>query len=309
MNRLLIPIILTLITGIPLFSCLFYVVNVLFQKRFAQKYIVLFLCVTALIHTLMSNYYSLDFFKGYFMFGIIILFPIVFYKGESLVRRMGCGFLLCVFFMFMDLLNLSLFLLLSDSNMVLGFSLKRQIYYIGINFILYPFLVKPVKMIIQHLIHKSLLFFYQIFLLMFLFLFQIGTMNYMFAVDTKDNMPYVIDNAESVEFASCILGLFIFDNLIIYALKRLDKSYKIESEIKLNQQKTKLQQHYYTLVEAHYRQSRELMHDLKNHVLTLEHLYETGENEAASRYVDDALNKMEGVLLEKERENSNLSSE
>ncbi|MEG1186140.1 MAG: hypothetical protein RSD63_10975, partial [Eubacterium sp.] len=78
MKTLLIRFFLTFMAVIPLFSYLFYVVNSLFQKCVSQKHIILFLCATASLYTLMAVNDVLMFFKGYFIFATIIFFPVIF---------------------------------------------------------------------------------------------------------------------------------------------------------------------------------------------------------------------------------------
>ncbi|MEG1939776.1 MAG: hypothetical protein RR188_04050 [Eubacterium sp.] len=303
MKSQFIPFILTLATDIPVYMFIFCLIDFIFERRIAQKYILLYLIVTALVHTVMSLNYTLAFFRAYFIIGVLMFLPVIFYKGENITKRMGCGILLCIFLLFMDVLTLILYLALSDVDVMMTFSVERQIYYLGISAVLYPLFFRGVKKIMQRLIQKSLLFFYQNFLLVILIFFELGAINYIFAIDSEISVSYVFEIDQVMRACILLLACVILDGLIIYALNRLDKSYKIEYEIKLNQQKTEMQQCYYNLAEEHYRQSRELMHDLKNHLLTLEHLYETGENEEASHYVGDALKNMDVILLEK---NENL---
>lgn len=78
--------------------------------------------------------------------------------------------------------------------------------------------------------------------------------------------------------------------LIIYIsniLESISKSNIIKNEFDLYEQQANLQYKYYNDLENKYRNSRKVIHDMKNHLQSIEKLYELKENDAAKKYTDD----------------------
>ena len=63
-----------------------------------------------------------------------------------------------------------------------------------------------------------------------------------------------------------------------------EKNNRLQNEIMLYNQQEKLQFHYYEELERKYEESRRIIHDIRNHILTIEELSKENNNEKAMTY-------------------------
>lgn len=84
------------------------------------------------------------------------------------------------------------------------------------------------------------------------------------------------------------IGSVIVLNIFITNIfQSLSKNNKLKSELKLYEQQAKIQYDYYTSLENKYKNSRKIIHDMKNHMQTIEDLYKMQENDKAHMYTED----------------------
>lgn len=81
-----------------------------------------------------------------------------------------------------------------------------------------------------------------------------------------------------------LIGLNLY---FLYLLSYLSKSAKAKSELELLQRQSDTQYRYYETLEEKYQESRKIIHDMRNHLLALEQLYQADEREAANKYASD----------------------
>ena len=107
-------------------------------------------------------------------------------------------------------------------------------------------------------------------------LFYIVTlMTYMgVAVSTHDTIFFVINIAS-------IIGLNIF---ITNVFQDISKNNEIKQQLALYEQQAKMNYDYYNSLEDKYNKSRKVIHDIKNHIQTLEHLYKINEEDKVKLY-------------------------
>ncbi|WP_268060820.1 sensor histidine kinase [Clostridium brassicae] len=67
----------------------------------------------------------------------------------------------------------------------------------------------------------------------------------------------------------------------------ISKNNELKNELQLYEQQAKIQYEYYTSLESKYENSRKIVHDVKNHLQTIENLYEINEHEKAEQYTED----------------------
>lgn len=85
-----------------------------------------------------------------------------------------------------------------------------------------------------------------------------------------------------------IIGLNIF---ITNIFQSISKNNEMKNQINLYEQQANMSFDYYNSLETKYKNSRKVIHDIKNHLLTIENLYKENEVNMARDYSDD-LNKM-----------------
>lgn len=78
--------------------------------------------------------------------------------------------------------------------------------------------------------------------------------------------------------------LFLMNVFVVYFYNTAVQSYEAEKKYRLYRQKEVLVYQHYLKLEESYRQSRKIVHDVKNHIQALGKLYEEGQREEAERY-------------------------
>ncbi|MDO5424659.1 MAG: GHKL domain-containing protein [Eubacteriales bacterium] len=91
-------------------------------------------------------------------------------------------------------------------------------------------------------------------------------------------MWLVIANAAVI----LLVNVFFF-----YLVNDLFRANRIQQEMELFQAQNEIQYQYYTGLEKKYRESRKLIHDMKNHLQAVENLYKEQEPQAGETYVKD----------------------
>lgn len=122
------------------------------------------------------------------------------------------------------------------------------------------------------------------------------------------SMFYVITLTMYIQsFFSFEDSLFLFLNLVSIILLNLfitnifesiSKNNEMKSELLLYEQQANINYEYYNSLETKYKNSRKIIHDIKNHLQTIENLYEEKEKEKANYYTED-LYKMFNKLEQK----------
>lgn len=93
---------------------------------------------------------------------------------------------------------------------------------------------------------------------------------------------------ESSVFLLLINLLLIGLNLYFCVLVDvMSENHRLENERNLYRRQSEMQYRYYAREEEKYEESRKLIHDIRNHILAMEELYDSERAEAAARYAGD----------------------
>lgn len=95
-----------------------------------------------------------------------------------------------------------------------------------------------------------------------------------------------------------IIALLLLNIYFLYLFRYLFRAAKLEQEMQMAQLQSQLQYRYYEELEKKYRESRKILHDMKNHLQAVEQLYEGEHKTSGDNYVQD-LYHMIHVLGEK----------
>lgn len=95
-----------------------------------------------------------------------------------------------------------------------------------------------------------------------------------------------------------ITALLLLNIYFLYLFRYFFRASKLEQEMKLTQVQNELQYRHYEELEQKYRESRKVLHDMKNHLQAVEQLYEGENKEAGDNYVRN-LYHMINILGEK----------
>lgn len=89
------------------------------------------------------------------------------------------------------------------------------------------------------------------------------------------------------------LGFLGLDIYLIYIFEAISQKYALEKEVELRDQQMAMQNNYYHVIETQYDRSRRLIHDMRNHMQTLEELYSIGNTKEADDYAKTILSSMD----------------
>lgn len=84
-----------------------------------------------------------------------------------------------------------------------------------------------------------------------------------------------------------IAFLVLMNLYILYLFSYLTKNQKLIRELEVLKSQREMQYHYYETIERKYQASRKMVHDIRNHLQSIESLLETGESKQAQSYADD----------------------
>lgn len=118
-------------------------------------------------------------------------------------------------------------------------------------------------------------------------LFEIMLVTYM--------MLKVEANSQGGMLVFVIICLLSLDIYLIYLFEAISQKYELEKEINLREQQAAMQNSYYQSIEMQYDHSRRLIHDMKNHMQTLEELYNSGSGHEAKDYAQTILESMDAL--------------
>ena len=94
------------------------------------------------------------------------------------------------------------------------------------------------------------------------------------------------------------MALLLLNIYFLYLFRYFFRASKLEQEMKITQVQNELQYRHYEELEQKYRESRKVLHDMKNHLQAVEQLYEGENKEAGDNYVRN-LYHMINILGEK----------
>lgn len=92
---------------------------------------------------------------------------------------------------------------------------------------------------------------------------------------------------ESVLLVANVVLILILNIYVTHIFDTVSKNNTLQNEVKLYHQQSELQHKYYDNLENKYKESRKLIHDVRNHLQSIERLYENKEKYLAKKYTND----------------------
>lgn len=121
--------------------------------------------------------------------------------------------------------------------------------------------------------------------LMLLAVFEISVLYYFYIT--------IQQNSSGIALAYICFGFIGLDIYLVYLFEAISKRYQLEREMDLKEQQVIMQNTYYKSIEAQYDYSRRLIHDMKNHMQTVEELYANDNGDMAQSYARTIYRKMD----------------
>lgn len=268
-----------------LYLILFYFTDKTFERRMRLRWILLFLIVSTVTHVIFSTVSSLQIYRAFITFGTPLLFPVLFYRGGTVGKRAGLGVLMIFFFILIDLTQGILYLLIFADTITMDFSYKRQAFYL-VTLILTSCFFPKIHRLMTVVLDKFSFSPYQVFMMVTIFVLQSMISNY---------IGLQLGSIEGSRFSAyfmLILFQLVMDCLMLYLLRKMDRTYTLEQEQAMMAQQNAMKQAYYNMLEMYYQNSRTLLHDIKNHITAIEGFYEAGDEATAAAYANQVMANM-----------------
>ena len=99
--------------------------------------------------------------------------------------------------------------------------------------------------------------------------------------------PFYISTSDTMLLLFNLVTIVLLNLFIANVFESISKTNKLKSDLLLYETQTNMQYEYYTSLENKYKSSRKTIHDIKNHLQTIEELYKVNDGEKAKEYTED----------------------
>ena len=270
------------VSGYVLFRYLF----ALFKPKYKnKKYIYYFAYFIFVILAVEMNLLDITFLKGLYGVVSVCLIGVLLFDSSEKRRIIGAGLIFFLYMVVIDAFSVLVFTLFSGHTIENTMENSIYSFICGlINQVMLLCFYKPILNIIQR--HKfDRIARQQNIFLVILAIFEIALLNYIsIVVDTT---------ASSMVLTFLSSGFLALDIYLVYLFEAISEKYSLENEMELRDQQLSMQNNYYHSIETQYDHSRRLIHDMKNHMQTLEELYSSGSGLEAKHYAQTILESMD----------------
>ena len=167
---------------------------------------------------------------------------------------------------------------LSSSRRIAGMVLECMIYFIAYEFIKRYFFEKNSI----DLKKKDIFIYFIISILSWIFCLGLNV----FSIHYLNQYLYLVTLFSSIM-------IFIFNILYIYLLKTVSKNNQLEKNILLMNEKSEITHKYYLHLEEKEKENALFLHDIKNHIQTLQNMINTNVN---SKYMNNYFESINNIL-------------
>lgn len=102
-----------------------------------------------------------------------------------------------------------------------------------------------------------------------------------------------ISMEETILLIVNIIFIILLNLYITSIFESISKNNILKNELVLYEQQSRMQYEYYNNLEEKYKNSRKVIHDMRNHLQSIEQLYHLKENHTASEYTKDMYQMLE----------------
>lgn len=261
------------VSGYVLFKFLFQLFEPKYRKNIYFFAYFIFVILAIIVYRL-----NIPVLKSFYGIISIIFIGNVLFFSKSKAKIISASILFFLYMFIVDTLSVLLFTTISGRTTEIVRSSPQLLFLCGLgNQVILLCFYKPFVQIMQK--HKfDSIFIQQNVFLVSLAIFQVYFINYILKIiDTTMN---------SLILTFLSIGFLGIDIYLIYLFEAISQRYQLEKEIDLKEQYEAMQSSYYHNVEMQYDQSRRLIHDMRNHMQTLEELYVGGNKKDAEKYAE-----------------------
>lgn len=256
----------------------------LFERKYTRRvYVLAWLLFVAI--AIVFNFTGIAILKS--IYGIVsaCILGLLLFKAQNKRRIVGAGVFFFLYLFIIDTLSVLFFTIFSGKTIEMVRSNVVLLFVCGLgNQIMLLCFYKPIVALMKK--HKfDIITFQQNLFLIILALFEAALLIYI--------MSFIDKTSSGVMLTMMITGFLGLDTYLIYLFETISQKYELEREIDLKKQQEEMQNSYYHSIETQYDHSRRLIHDIKNHMQTLEEIYSEGSNIEAKQYAKTILESMD----------------
>lgn len=226
--------------------------------------------------SILLNMSGLAFIKS--IYGILsaCVIGIILFKAKNKKRIVGVAIFFFLYLFMIDTLSVLFFTVFSGKTIETVRSNIMFLFICGLgNQIMLLCCYKPIVSLMKK--HKfDTINAQQNLFLIILALFEILLLIYI--------MSFIDRTSSGIVLTIMMLGFLGLDIYLIYLFETISQKHELEKEMDLREQQELMQTNYYHSLEMQYDHSRRLIHDMKNHMQTLEELYNSGSGVEAKKY-------------------------
>lgn len=256
----------------------------LFERKYTRRVYILAWLLFVVI-AIAFNFTGIAILKS--IYGIVsaCILGLLLFKAQNKRRIVGAGVFFFLYLFIMDTLSVLFFTIFSGKTIEMVRSNVVLLFVCGLgNQIMLLCFYKPIVALMKK--HKfDIITFQQNLFLIILALFEATLLIYI--------MSFIDKTSSGVMLTMMITGFLGLDTYLIYLFETISQKYELEREIDLKKQQEEMQNSYYHSIETQYDHSRRLIHDIKNHMQTLEEIYSEGSNIEAKQYAKTILESMD----------------
>lgn len=242
-----------------------------YSLRYEKKMLYFIVWIVCIILLVLVYQTKLPLVKGVYLLSFIFVLSQLLFKPKSIKAMIVYGSFFFLYLFIIDTLSVVIFSAITQSTMETIINEQNLLLISGVgNSILllgsYRFFIQLLK---QHRI--ELIAFQQNVFLIILAIFELVLSN------------YIVSLSQAVSYGGImviiIMAFLAFDFYLIYLFESISKKNHLEQEVALAKQQGIMQNNYFATIEAQYDDSQRLIHDMKNHLLTLENMYRHSDDE------------------------------
>ena len=243
--------------------------------------------LVATLHVYMSMTITRSVFKSFvFMFNLFIL-TVGFHRISSFERGFQLTFFIILWFACLDFITSIIYGVVNHGiyNMYIVHEMMTTLFAYGMILVFITY--KPAYRIIASQTGRTRLGIHRLLIIVLVIsasLLIVALFAYLHS--NMDNSAYLSNGY--------LTGAAVAASIVLYWLfGRLDREYEDLEALQLARQQERMRQERLEKLETDYRASRESAHDMKNHLIAIESLYDSGQRVEAERYLDRLLDQVD----------------
>lgn len=268
------------VSGYVLFKFLF----ALFKPKYKNNIYYLTYCVFV-VFSILINQLNIPLLKSLYGLVATCLVGICLFTAPMKKKIVGASLLFYLYMFIIDTISVLAFSVLSGRKMEIVMGNSAALFFSGLaSQVMLLCFYRPLIVVMKKHEFGKIATQQNVFLIILAF----------FEILIIDYISIIIDSSTTSLILTILsVGFLGLDIYLIYLFEAISQKYALENEMELRDQQIAMQNSYYHSIEVQYDSSRRLIHDMKNHMQTLEELYSSGSGIEAKCYAQTILESMD----------------